>query len=337
MLPARFAPLLLRAELDGRPVGLALLVPNKVRRHGVFLARRLFLHSTGEPALDELTIEYNGILAETGREAEVARACLSRLLEERPEWDELVVDGATDRHMFEGLGEHGVSVMVARHSRCHGVDLASLVPGRYADSLEKQVRYTLRRSLRDFAVQGPVVLEEAKSLEEARDFLAGLKRLHQAYWQKRGMPGSFASSFFDGFQARLLDKGFALGAVQVLRLRAGETVLGYMYNLVHRGWVYQYVSGFDYALFPGRSPGSVGHALSIEHCAAKGYRVYDFMAGESQYKQRLARPLAELSWVVLRRDRLKFRLEDRLRAAWHRWKPSMPQPAPADPREGTPQ
>src|SRR2546426_10181494 len=50
-LPTRIHPRLLRAEAGGRVVGLGVIVPKTVRRHGVFTSRALFLNSTGDPEL----------------------------------------------------------------------------------------------------------------------------------------------------------------------------------------------------------------------------------------------------------------------------------------------
>ena len=75
-LPSHVRPELLRVESQGRIVALGVLVGRLIRRHGVFLSRALFLNSTGDPHLDELTIEYNGLLSERGFEREAARGCV---------------------------------------------------------------------------------------------------------------------------------------------------------------------------------------------------------------------------------------------------------------------
>jgi CelD/BcsL family acetyltransferase involved in cellulose biosynthesis len=324
----RFPVLLLRVQLEGRVVGLALLVSRRVRRHRVLPVRQLLLHATGDPDADELTVEYNGVLSEAGLERAVAHAAFGHLIEREPGWDECVVDGVSGAEVIESLQRDGLEVRVDRRSACLGVDLTRLEQRRYVDSLNKNSRYNVRRSLRDFEVRGPVALDEARSLDEALQFLGELRRLHQAYWTSRGFPGSYASAFFREFHERLVRTVFPAGGVQLLRLRAGDVAIGYTYNLVYRGWVGQYSSGFDYEVFPGRSPGFVAHALSVDHCAARGYSAYDMMAGESRYKQQLGVKLGELTWLVLRRRSLSLQIEDALRSIRRRLGSTRPGPSP---------
>jgi len=81
-----------------------------------------------------------------------------------------------------------------------------------------------------------------------------------------------------------------------------------------------YQSGF--AAFDDNKlkPGLVTHALCMQACRERGLTEYNFLAGESRYKQELATMEQELVWAVARQRRLKFFLVDRLRRArqWRR-------------------
>src|SRR6188472_920095 len=68
-------PILLRAERDGRTVGLALL--NRVR--GWFGTERLLLNESGNPALDSVYVEHNGVLLARDA-ADLLPACLHAML-----------------------------------------------------------------------------------------------------------------------------------------------------------------------------------------------------------------------------------------------------------------
>ena len=60
-------PVLVEAVEDGQTVALALF--NRV-------GRTLHLGESGDPALDTVYVEYNGVLTEAGREAELTEACV---------------------------------------------------------------------------------------------------------------------------------------------------------------------------------------------------------------------------------------------------------------------
>lgn len=315
-LPSHVRPELLRVQSQGRTVALGVLVRRLLRRHGVLLSRALFLNCTGDPQLDALTIEYNGLLSERGFEQEAAHSSVEFLLS-RGDWDEWFLDGLQDPGRFNRVLESGVRWVSRRHNKCHYVDLEALrrSGGEYLGLLGSKTRHNIRRSMREYETLGPLVLECAATPEQACAFLFRLGQLHQAYWQSKGLPGSFANPFFVEFHLRLVRSLFANGSIQLLCLRAGNEIVGYIYNLVDRGRVYNYQSGFNYDLCPkpnGR-PGLVAHAYAVEFNRAQGHLCYDFMAGDSEYKQSLGVGSTDMIWLVAQRTRLRFLLEDGLR------------------------
>lgn len=128
-LPEDVPRWLLRAQSKGRIVGLGVICANTVRRQGVFVSRglhlHLHLHRTGRPELDELTVEYNGFLAEDGLERQVTQRCIEFLSSER-DWDEMYLDAW---HRLDLLGSMQIdtlrSARVVRRP-CPYVDLAAL-------------------------------------------------------------------------------------------------------------------------------------------------------------------------------------------------------------------
>ena len=313
-LPSSIRPELLRVWSQGRIVAVGVLVPRLLRRHGVFLSRALFLNSTGHPDLDALTIEYNGLLTERGFERAAARACVEFLLS-RGDWDECFLDGLGDPGLFKSA--NGVRWLSRRQSKCRFVDLQALRQrgGAYLDLLGSNTRHNIRRSIREYEKFGSLSLESAANPEQAATFLDGLVKLHQAYWQTKGEPGAFANPFFLEFHTHLVRSLFADGSIQLLALRAGTETVGYLYNFVDRGHVYNYQAGCNYALGAksyGR-PGLVLHSYAVEFNRTQGHLLYDFMAGDSQYKQILGLGSTDMVWLVGQRPRLRFLVEDGLR------------------------
>ena len=319
VLPSHVRPELLRVESQGRIVALGVLVGRLIRRHGVFLSRALFLNSTGDSHLDELTIEYNGLLSERGFEREAAQGCVEFLLS-RYDWDEWFLDGVKDPGLFDRMSLGGARWVTRRRSKCHYVDLEALrrSGGEYLGLLGSHTRYNVRRSIREYEKLGPLVLESAASPQQASAFLSGLSQLHQAYWRQKGLPGSFANPFFNEFHAELIRSHFAEGSIQLLRMSAGKAVLGYLYNFVDQGRVYNYQSGYDYELCQKQysRPGFVTHVYAVELNRTAGHHIYDFMAGDSEYKQTLGLASSDMIWLVAQRSRLRFALEDCLRKIW---------------------
>jgi CelD/BcsL family acetyltransferase involved in cellulose biosynthesis len=314
-LPGGLDPRLVRVESGDRVVGLGVLVPRAVRRRGVLRSSALFLNCTGDPELDELSIEYNGLLAETGLEREVTQQALESLLAQEG-WDEWFLEGLAQPATLDITPPPGVRFVSGRRHPCWYVDLEELrASGRdFIETLDSNTRYALRRNIRHYQKRGRLHMTGAVSPDEAAAFLAELKRLHQAAWQRRGRPGSFSNRFFDDFHADLVRSRFAEGVIQLLRLRLDDHDVGYLYNFVHRGHVYNYQSGFNFDVFGKLSPGLVCHAYAVELNKAQGERAYDFMAGDDRFKRQLGKSRTEMAWVCIQRDRYKFRVENWLRA-----------------------
>ena len=315
-LPADVRPDLVTVRQGGRTVALGLLCRKRVVRHRFLPVRALSLHSTSDPALDCLTIEYNGFLAARGFEEPAAQAALSYLVRQEPGWDEIALDGVPPNYLE--LAQHaGLSVQIGARKPVYEADLAAMRAkgGDYLASLSRNTRQQTRRAFRLYEETGPLGFSVARDLEEALQTFATLKRLHQRYWIARGRPGAFATPYFEAFHDRLIRTRFAAGEIRIARVTVGEQVVGCLYSFVWRGRIYFYQSGFEYGADARLKPGLVAHCLAIQHALAAGAEVYDFLAGDSQYKRSLGREQTALIWFRARRPKLAYRVEDALRAA----------------------
>lgn len=301
---------LLRACSGGRTVGLGILGLRLVRRNGVIFSRMLRLHSTGRPEIDLLAIECNGFLVERGHEESVSARMVSHLAEAERGWDELVLDGLPGTPGWPH-GHRKIRVRVKSYAN-HSVNLQAVreKAGGYLPLLGSKTRARIRRSCKEYEAFGPLSLQPAQDAGQALQFLEGLKVLHQAYWVGRGEPGAFANPFFDRFHRHLVEQAFARGEIQLLAIDAGPRRLGYIYNFVYQDRIYNYQTGLDYEICEKHNrPGLVAHMYAVEFNAARGHAVYDFLAGDHEYKQALGTDVAMMSWLILQRDRLRFRLE----------------------------
>jgi CelD/BcsL family acetyltransferase involved in cellulose biosynthesis len=305
-LPPSVAPFLLRARHGEATLGLAVGV-ERARPRG------LYLNATGDRDLDAIYTEHNGFLCAISAEKALLTALAAWFARSVPALGALHLPGIAaparpgrlldERHEVAGFA----------------IDLARIAAvGEVAAVLGANARQQLRRALRGYERRGPLSLVEAGGIGEALDFFAALKQLHIASWQRRGRPHAFSTPHFERFHRALIEREFAHGGIQLLKIAAGEAAIGYLYNFRRNGIVYAYQSGFDDGR-RGLSPGVVSHALAIAHNAASGARLYDFLAGANRLKESFATLRYTLVWQTLRRPRL----DHRLRAAARRIKRRM--------------
>lgn len=316
-LPASTPLYSIVAKTNDELAGLAILARSKVIRHKLFSSDALFLNEAGIPGYD-FVIEHNGLLLKSGIEQPTLDACLRHLITQVGDWDEIFISGIRqDSPLFHSsvLKEHDVDLRVLRTSSSRYVDMEELRQsgGDYLDSLSSNTRYQIRRALRKHVATGPLTLSIAASAEEAHVYFDRMKELHQAYWAGKGEPGSFANSHWEAFHRRLISERFDSGEIQLIGVTTGDKTIGYLYNFIKNGWVYVLQSGFHYEPNHTLHPGYVSHYLAIDYNLKHGAKIYDFLAGDAQYKSSLGRNDHTLAWVVLQRKRWKFKVEDALR------------------------
>ena len=137
--------------------------------------------------------------------------------------------------------------------------------------------------------------------------------MHRARWQRSDKTNQFDNPKFVDFHETLINGSFDSGAIDLLRLESGGHAIAYLYNLKHSGHVSFYLSGVDYDLARSYRPGLLAHWLAIERYLAGGERVYDFLMGQNQYKERLSTDRAEMIDLVFWRPKFALDLEHTLR------------------------
>lgn len=314
-------PVLLELRDDDRTVGLALFN----RRRGRLGTTTLLLGETGTPGFDSLFIERNGILAEPGAAPHLAaalRAARTAPLGGARLPRRLVLSGVA-QDQLDAARKAGGTLLITQTRIAPCIDLAALRRAGidHAASLSPNTRHQLRRSERRYAALGSLAVRRAGSAAEAHAFLDALAVLHQRSWTGRGRPGAFARPEFGRFHHALIDRAFPDGAIDLLRIDAGERAVGYLYNFRHRGRVCAYQSGFDYAVTdPHQKPGLTCHGQAIALYLREGLDIYDFLGGDDRYKLSLSNAGEALHWIEVEprpsvRPALR-RARALLRAAW---------------------
>jgi CelD/BcsL family acetyltransferase involved in cellulose biosynthesis len=302
---------------DGVQAACFLSRRRNLRRH-LLPTRTVYLNETGVAHIDEVCIEHNGLLR-----APDSSMSLATLLALLPDWDEVQLTALAPDAFAELGSAADHQVRIEREVASPFVDLATVraAEGGYLSLLGSNTRAQVRRSRRRV---GDLTLEVAGSLAQAFEIYDELVALHTASWRERDQPGAFADPWFDRLHRRLITQRFASGEIQLVRLRAGTATLGCGYNLISSGRVLFYQSGLAHIEDPTIKPGYLLHAATIEHDAAAGYAVYDFLAGDSAYKRALSTGSIRMTWARVQRQLARFALEAQLRrwkhelVAWHR-------------------
>ena len=211
---AIFNSLLVARDHD-RIVGLALMTRHRQTRRSVIASRGFYLHETGDPQFDAITMEYNGFLVQRDRSEEIIRAFLDYLVDVVTDCDEFYLSGVgTSYEKF--AADTGLTVYCRRRSPCHYVDLVDLRDHEKGSFpyLSANSRSQLRRAIRFYEKRGHLSVELPPSIDTALHFWEELIEFHQSYWRKRGQPGAFSNPFFEALHRHLIVSHFDEGKVR---------------------------------------------------------------------------------------------------------------------------
>ena len=293
-----------------RPVAAFFLGRHHERRHGVLPSEVFSVNACGD-AHQDCCVDRNALLR-----APDAGVTLETLIDHLPEdWDELELP-AIELAQYPELGRLGgdrrYRARVDRELSVPIVDLDTVrsVEGGYLAIVSLAIRAQILRARH---AAGQVDIEIAGDHDHALDIYGELLRLHARRHHESGRSGAFADPWFERLHRRLIAERFASGEIQLVRMSAGGTTLGCLYNLVYRGRVVAYQSGFARG---EPLPGYLCHAASIAHNAAEGAACYE-LAGDARHEHGLATGAIRLGWVRFQRRLARFAIEDRLRGWGH--------------------
>jgi CelD/BcsL family acetyltransferase involved in cellulose biosynthesis len=305
-------PRLLRGTASGRTVAIAAIAERRALRHRIIASDAIYLNQTGDPALDAIFIEHNGVLADPVVQDRVDRDLMQWFAEGGSPANELHLAGTTRPLDAAFLGDALLISVSTTPSFSVDLSLLAASEGDNTILLSSNARQQLRRSLRDCAAIGELGIDRAADADTALAYFANLKRWHIASWQRRRRQHAFATPHFEEFHRRLIVQALASGSIEMLRVTSGGVPIGYLYNFRHRDRIYAYQSGFDPDA-AARRPGFVSHHLAIREAWRSGARVYDFLAGGNRLKESFATNRDDMYWSILQRPLVRFRLERAVR------------------------
>ncbi|OAN11356.1 hypothetical protein A3K86_20625 [Photobacterium jeanii] len=271
---------------------------------------RYSLHRVGDELSDQIWIEYNDFLMVEDHQDVIRQAMMVALQTHIRSRDAVQIGVSLPSQMIKlevSSTKPQFEERLIWHSPSYQVDLQQLRQQQCGvmQSLSKNARKQIKRSMNKYQQRGVLLLETANSGEQALEWFDAAKVNHIARWGAKPEQSGFANDKFVQFHHQYISKSFAgeakalaNSAVQLHRLKVGEQILGYIYNLHFGDTVYFYLSALSYEDDPQLKPGLVAHALLIEQAYMDGKAVYDFMGGEARYKQTFSNHKSELLMKV---------------------------------------
>ncbi|MCG7495332.1 GNAT family N-acetyltransferase [Vibrio sp. Of7-15] len=302
-------PMLLEIKDDKeRIVGLGFLT-KKAFRYKFLTLERLYLNRTGDPEMDQVWIEYNDVLVESGLEDEV-RSFVFHYLESDFNIDEIMI-GVSDSSIFSKINKKLFHEKVFSESYSYQVSLNSDLQTveDFLSLLSRNTRYQIHRSIKKFEENyGQLKIDLAVGVKEKKEYLSELKLLHKNRWDRTQTSSGFNNEKFNIFHENLLGNN----ETDLFKVTSGEKVIGYLYCFRYSGKSLFYLSGIEEFSDSKLKPGLVMHCLAIVYYSKLGIIEYDFLAGDYQYKKSLSNKNKKMSLRIIRKKNIKTEVISKL-------------------------
>ena len=285
-------------DKQGTLVGLAPLYLRQRRTAGIPHVRELLFLGTGVYAQ---TSEYLDIVARRGYERSVAAAIVG-CLKRSGDWDRLCLREipATSAMLAHLRGALGKETEVVVSNRSYSIDTTKNWE-TFLSGLSNSARNNVLRRTRRLFSSHDCKLKRVETADELEPAMDALVRLHQARWQSKGEPGTFAlpnveQYLKEAMRTSLDEKRLGLTTLEVDG-RVGAARLDFIDNHI----AHAFQAGFD-PTHPNQGLGSVMNGLCIRACIEdERVHEYDLMGGNTEYKESWTRRYKESICLTLAR------------------------------------
>ncbi len=276
------------------------------RRNYIVSYKGIFFNSTGIDDIDRsLWAEYNGVVKKGN-----GMIALCDIINMLPyDWDEFLIP-CFEESEFQNLDlESSFNIELFAKQPSHYVNLDKIKNKDYLSLLSSNTRSQIRRAYKGYSAMGKVSIVIPESIESAMAIFNEMLSLHRDMYLIKSRESSFISDYSVNFHKTLILSLFEKNHIQLIKVIAGESIIGILYNFVYMGRVFFYQSGLNYSNDKRLKPGHICHCEAIKYSQQEGNHVYDFLAGNERYKDSLSTDVNSLCWMKIQKKKMVFNLE----------------------------
>lgn len=303
-------------KVKGKIVGISFVGQGKTKDLRIFKFKTIFPWGTGYEGIDVCAPEYNTPITISGYEKIVRKTMVEFLIKDkRFEKFSRIDFHRVPENEYKDYIIDGISCDIYKYEESAEVDLKSLRDKN--DSLNsiisKGAMTQIKKSIKLYEEKfGKIRYEVADNTTKAHNWFVELGKLNQKRFNKKGQKGVWDYPKLLQMQRALLDRYFSKGCTEVVRVCAGNKVVGYLYNFIFRDRIYFYMGGFVFEDDNKFKPGLMTHYYAILHHLENGRECYDFMAGNQSYKRRLGGDAPKMLSFTLTKKSIKYSISKRI-------------------------
>jgi CelD/BcsL family acetyltransferase involved in cellulose biosynthesis len=281
-------PIVLAAYENEDCVGLALLAQRNSPSLAGFKIKQLWLHRSGEPAIDQVWIEHNDFLVHRKNDKQIRSAMLAYLFEQKALCQELYF-GLTNSAVINALTLKWPHYREVINSPDFEVNLRDKTHlDDYLADLSKNTRSQIRRTEKILTQSGDLTLTLAQGNSQKKQFLDDISQLHKEKWRDTEFGSGFDNPAFERFHHHLVFEKQETNKTRIYCLCHNTQPMAYIYILLDENTWYFYLSAIKSHADNRVKVGLLAHAYIIQAAISEGITRYSFLAGEARYKRSLS-------------------------------------------------
>ena len=285
-------------DKQGNLIGLAPFYIRQRRTAGIPHVRELLFIGTGIYAQ---TSEYLDIVAKRGCERIVAGAIVECLMR-NSDWDRICLQEipATSAMLGYLRAALGRETEVAVSNRSYSIDTTKDWR-TFLRGLSSSARNNVLRRTRRLVASHDCVFKRVETADEIDPAMDSLVRLHQARWQSKGEPGTFALPNVEQYLREAVKASFRENRLGLATLKVDGKVAAARLDFIDNHVAHAFQAGYD-PTQPNQGLGSVMNGLCIRACFEDNrIHEYDLMSGNAEYKESWTRRYKESVSLTLAR------------------------------------
>lgn len=297
-------------------VGLALAAQRKTPSSTGCKIKQLWLHRSGEQAIDQVWIEHNDFLVQRDNKAQIRLAMFEYLYAQKTLWQELYF-GLAESSVIDTLTAKSTFYREVISSPDFEVDLLNKSHlNDYLADLSKNTRSQIRRTEKILSQTGDLILALAENDTQKKQFLDDIAQLHKEKWRNTEFGSGFDNPIFERFHQQLIFEEKETNKTRIYCLMLDKKPMAYIYILIHDKTWYFYLSAMKSHHDNRVKVGLLAHAYIIQQAISEGVAKYSFLAGEARYKRSLSnQPEASQKLICFYQPTLFMRTREFVRSA----------------------
>lgn len=301
---------------NGKVVGICFIGTGKTYDLKIIGIPTIFPFLSGHQNLDIVTPEYSQILCLPEYKDSLYKDLIHFLVTDKrfTKYKRISLTHISQSNLSEyqkTAEDIGYSVNIYKKVRSALVDFEPIRSQNlhYDEHFSKSLKNEISRSEKLYTQKyGTLKLEKPGNVTQAHNWFQELGKLNKSRFEKKNLKSAWDYPDLLCMHRAFLNRQFSCGTADIIRLCAGTTPIGYLYNFIYRGVVYFYMCGFRFEDDNKFKPGILTHYYALDYYFKKNLKSYDFMAGDQPYKYRMATDTSDVFYLTITKKDLKFKI-----------------------------